>query len=130
MDLDTFVTVLYCLIDDWYKANVNMVESRGLGRPQQMSDAEILTIVIAGQWRVGVPWQSERGLVRYLMNHGLKWFPTMLRHSQFNRRARQVWQALVLFQQDMGQMLCSDAVIRSGRLYTRAALQSGASHQP
>ena len=30
--------------------------------------------------------------------------------SQFNRRARQVWQALVLLQQDMGQLLCSDAV--------------------
>ena len=110
MDLDTFVTVLYCLIDDWYKANANMFEARVLGRPQRMSDAEILTIVIAGQWRVGVPWQSERGLVRYMLKHGLKWFPTMLRHSQFNRRARQVWQALVLLQQDMGQMLCSDAV--------------------
>ena len=64
MDLDTFVTVLYCLNDDWYKANANIFEARGLGRPQRMSDAEILTIVIAGQWRVGVPWQSERGLVR------------------------------------------------------------------
>ena len=89
MDLDTFMTALYCLIDDWYKANVRINETNRLGRPQRMSDVEILTLMIAGQWRVGVPWRSERGLVRYMLMNRLKWFPAMLRRSQFNRRARQ-----------------------------------------
>lgn len=110
MDLDTFVTVLYCLIDDWYKANVKVDDLYRRGRPQRMTDAEVLTLVIAGQWRVGVPWQSERGLVRFMRKHGLNWFPTMLRHSQFNRRARQVWPELVLLQQELAQMLSADAI--------------------
>ena len=89
------MTPLYCLIDDWYKANVRFNEANRLGRPQRMSDAEILTLMIAGQWRVGVPWRSERGLLRYMLMNGLKWFPAMLQRSQFNRRARQVWQTLM-----------------------------------
>lgn len=110
MDLDTFMTVLYCLIDDWYKANVRIDEANRLGRRPRMNDAEILTLMIAGQWRVGVPWRSERGLVRHMLMSGLTWFPTMLRRSQFNRRARQVWQELVLLQQELGQMLSEAAL--------------------
>ncbi len=110
MDLDTFVTVLYCFVDDWYKSNVKFDDSHRLGRPQRMTDVEILTLVIAGQWRVGVPWRSERGLVRYMRIHGLSWFPTMLQHSQFNRRARQVWRELVLLQQELSQILSKDAM--------------------
>ena len=31
------------------------------------------------------PWQSERGIVRYILQRGRSWFPRMLKHSQFNR---------------------------------------------
>ena len=110
MNLDTFFTTLYCLVDDWCKScRVCSRNKPRSGPPLRMSDSEVLTLVIAAQWRVGVPWRSERGMLRYMRKHGLKWFPTLLQQSQFNQRARQVWPALVLLQQALGHMLASDA---------------------
>src|SRR5690606_1695958 len=88
MDLDTFLTTLYVLVDDWYKARIEPLMPRRKGGQQQMSDSEGMTVALAGQWRVGVPWQSERGVVRYMHPYGRGWFPTMLERSAFNERVR------------------------------------------
>ena len=86
MDLDTFFTTLYVVIDDWYTKEMNARMKRHAGPALQLSDSEVLTIAIAAQWRVGVPWQSERGIVRYILQNGRSWFPGMLKRSQFNQR--------------------------------------------
>jgi len=99
MDLDTFLTQLYVWIDDWYKTEMAQQMQRHAGPACKMSDSEVLTVAIAGQWRVGVPWQSERGVVRYMLKHGQTWFPQMLQKSQFNARVRCLWAALVRLQQ-------------------------------
>ena len=99
MDLDTFLTTLYVLVDDWYKSRIAPTMERHAGRPPHMSDSEVLTVALAGRWQVGVPWRSERGLVRYMQKHGHGWFPTMLQRSAFNTRVRNLWGALVQLQQ-------------------------------
>ena len=107
MSLDTFFTTLYCLVDDWCKSCSYCSRSQArTGPPSRMSDSEVLTLVIAAQWRGGVPWQSERGMLRYLHAYGLKWFPTLLQQSQFNQRARQSGQRLCCFSKnwDIGSL--------------------------
>lgn len=108
MDLDTFFTTLYVLIDDWYKGEMAEQMSRHAGPELKLSDSEVLTLAIAGQWRIGVPWQSERGLVRYMLHNGLGWFPQMLNRSQFNQRVRNLWATLVRLQQDLAEWLYVD----------------------
>lgn len=81
------------------------------GRPAQLSDSEVLTLAIVGQWRVGVPWQSERGLVRYMQTHGIGIFPAMIGRSGFNRRVRHLWGVLVRLQQDLAEWLTDSTVI-------------------
>jgi hypothetical protein len=105
MDLDTFLTTLYVLVDDWYSANVAGQMARRRGPRPRMSDSEVLTVALAGQWREGVPWRSERGVVRYMQAHGRGWFPKMLQRSAFNERVRQLWAALVSLQQAVGEWL-------------------------
>jgi len=105
MDLDTFLTTLYVLIDDWYEAEVREKMQRRGGPELHMSDSEVLTVAIAGRWRVGVPWQSERGVVRYMQTRGRGWFPRMLSRSEFNQRVRQLWGALVCLQQKVAALL-------------------------
>lgn len=105
MDLDTFLTTLYVVIDDWYNAEMKDVMRRGPGPRPKLSDSEVLTLVIAAQWRTGVPWHSERGLVRYMQAHGRQWFPGMLGKSAFNARARQLCLALVALQQSLARMV-------------------------
>ncbi|MHB8629509.1 MAG: hypothetical protein ACYDBJ_23795 [Aggregatilineales bacterium] len=60
MDLDTFLTELYVLVDDWYKAEIGVRVP--VGAREQMSDSEVMTVALAGQWRVGVSWRSERSV--------------------------------------------------------------------
>jgi hypothetical protein len=108
MDLDTFLTVLYVLIDDWYKRDMAQQMVRHAGAELQMSDSEVLTVAIAAQWCIGVPWQSERGAVRYMQQHGRGWFPTMLARSQFNKRVRELWTVFVRLQQVLADFLYQD----------------------
>lgn len=105
MSLETFLTILYVFVDDWYKKHIapSRVEKRGC--KAWLSDSEVLTLAIASQWRVGVPWQSERGFVRYMQAHGKVMFPQMLERSAFNRRVRYLWGALVRLQQVVAEEL-------------------------
>ncbi len=108
MDLDTFLTTLYVVIDDWYKRDMAHQIKRHAGAELQMSDSEVLTVAVAAQWQIGVPWKSERGVVRYMLCHGKKWFPTMLKRSQFNQRVRDLWAVLVRLQQVLADLLICD----------------------
>ena len=76
MDLETLLTEVYVMEDDWYKAEIAVHKGRR-GRPGQLSDSEVLTLEIVGQWRVGVPWQSQRGQVRYDQQHLRGLFPAI-----------------------------------------------------
>jgi len=104
MDLETFFTTVYVLVDDWYKDEMANRKA-GVGAPPRMSDSEVLTLALVGQWRVGVPWQSERGLVRYIHAHGRSMFPTMLQYSAFNQRVRYLFGMLVSLQQAVATWL-------------------------
>lgn len=105
MDLETFFTLLYVFVDDWYKTKVLPHKPKRGGPPPRMSDSEVLTVALAGQWRVGVPWRSERGLVRYIHRHLLPLFPTMLQRSAFNERVRRLWGAFILLQEAAAECL-------------------------
>lgn len=108
MDLDTFLTTLYVLVDDWYKAEGAARAQRRKAGEMQMSDSEVLTVALAGQWQVGVPWRSERGLVRYMRAHGRQWFPQMLERSAFNLRVRNLCTLMAALQRWLGKQLSSE----------------------
>lgn len=105
MDLDTFLTTLYVLVDDWYKAKIGTLAQRRKAGTLKMSDSEVLTVALVGQWQVGVPWRSERGLVRYMQAHGRGWFPKMLQRSAFNERVRQLCMVLAALQRWVAQQV-------------------------
>ena len=91
MDLETFLTTLYVYVDEWYKTEVAQHIKKHGGAEVQLSDSEVLTIALAGQWRVGVPWGSERGVVRWMQEHGGGLFPKMIGRSAFNARVGWLW---------------------------------------
>ena len=102
MDLDTFITTLYVLIDDWYKSEIEYAMQRHAGPGLEMSDSEVLTVAIAGQWQVGVPWRSERSVVRYMQQHGRHWFRCCNAVGSINGY-QDLWAALVRLQQIVAQ---------------------------
>lgn len=97
MDLEALLTEVYVMVDDWYKAKIAVHKGRR-GRPGQLSDSEVLTLEIVGQWRVGVPWQSQRGMVRYAQEHLRTLFPAMIGRSSFNYRSRRLYGVMARLQ--------------------------------
>ena len=66
LDLETFLTALYVIVDDVYQTHIRPQMPVGGGPSALMSESEVLCLGLAAQWRRGVPGKSERGIVRYV----------------------------------------------------------------
>jgi hypothetical protein len=108
LDLETFLTALYVIVDDLYQSCVRPQLPASGGPAPKLEDSEVLCLGLAAQWRAGVPWQSERGFVRYARKHLRYLFPGMTSQSAFNRRLRRLWGAHILIQQAVAEQLWSD----------------------
>jgi hypothetical protein len=91
IDLDTFLTLVYCLIDDLYRARFGPSKPRRGGHQPEMADSEVLTLMVLAQWQEA---SSERAFGAYVRRHWRGYFPRLLSQSAFNRRVRDL--ALVL----------------------------------
>src|SRR5262245_53941346 len=109
LDLETFLVALYVIVDDVYQSALKPCMPACGGPPAQMSDAEGLCLGLAAQWRSGVPWQSERGLMRYVRTHLRPLFPTVRTQSACNRRLRRLWGVCILIQNAGAEQLAQGA---------------------
>jgi hypothetical protein len=83
VDVDTFLTTLYVIVDDFYKSR-----SRKQWRPgpdASLSPSEVITLAIFARWS---RFASERDFYRYASGHLTEAFPTLPDRSQFNRSVR------------------------------------------
>lgn len=85
IDVDTFITVLYVMIDDFCQSE-KLVETHHPGPQAALSGAEVATLALFGQW---AQFPSERAFYRYAERRLRAAFPTLPARSQFNRLQRQ-----------------------------------------
>jgi hypothetical protein len=84
VDVDTFLTTLYVIVDNFCQSHVPTTERRP-GPEASLSPSEVLTLAIFARWsRFG----SERDFYRYAQTHLRDAFPTLPDRSQFNRSVR------------------------------------------
>lgn len=81
VDFDTFLTTVYVLVDTAVAAQP---AGSPRGRPPQLTDSEVLALLLIGQFLGG----SERHLLRWAEAHLRPYFPGLLSQSSFNRRSR------------------------------------------
>jgi Transposase DDE domain len=86
MDLNTFIVAVFCLIDD-------RIEDRALrarGPLPKLSDAEVLTIEIVGEF-LGL--DTDEAIFRYFRRHYGEWFPALgeVHRTTFARQAANLW---------------------------------------
>ena len=105
LDLETFLTALSVIVDDLYQSHIHPMMPASGGPPVAMSDSEVLCLALAAQWRSGVPWKSERGVLRYVHTPLRHFFPLLLSQSAFNRRLRRLWGACIVLQDAVAQTL-------------------------
>ena len=85
IDVDTFITVLYVMIDDFCQSE-KLVETHHPGPQAALSGAEVATLALFGQW---AQFPSERAFDRYAERRLRAAVPTLPARSQFNRLQRQ-----------------------------------------
>ncbi len=105
VDLDTFITILYCFIADLCKENDHRIPKQTTGPRSKISIAEVLSLCILSQMRGNVPRRSERSFVMHMLAHRKGMFRSMPKHSHLNKRRRKLSDLLVPLQQDLAQAL-------------------------
>lgn len=85
IDLESLLTTIYVLVDDWYQAKGQALLSGKPGMKAAFSDSEMLTLMLAQDF---IPYPGETQYVAFIRANLGRLFPHLLDQSQFNRRAR------------------------------------------
>ncbi len=93
VDVDTFITILYVMIDDFCQSQQPMDRQRP-GPQAALSCSEVITLALFGQW---AQFPSERAFYRYAERHLRGAFPTLPDRSQFNRLQREHTRLITAF---------------------------------
>jgi len=129
VDVDTFLTTLYVMVDDFCKTS--LPPETHPGPEAALSRSETVTLAIFGQWQ---GFGSERGFYRYAQRHLRPAFPQLPTREQFNRQVRQHYAALVACFLYLGRLLaaqhCLYEALDSSGLPTRDAKRRGAGWLP
>lgn len=85
IDLETLLTIIFVLIDDWYQAKGSGWMQGKEGRKPTFSDSEVITLMVAQDY---IPYPAEMQYLGFMRANYLPLFPQLLDQSQFNRRTR------------------------------------------
>lgn len=97
MDLDTFVTILYVMIDDFCQLHPEAGTTRP-GPAASLSRSEVITLALVGQWG---NFPSERAFYRFAEYRLRAAFPSLPARAQFNRQQRLHCDSIIAFGQEM-----------------------------
>ncbi len=106
--------VVYCLVDDWMKARFgssNSPRARRGPRPDEFSDAEVLTLLLVGEL---CHCRRERAWLRQVRASYSDLFPRLPADSRFARRAERVRELLRQFRETL--LFWADADLEPGRI--------------
>ena len=129
VDVDTFLTTLYVMVDDFCKTSLPLETHPG--PPAALTRSEVVTLAIFGQWQ---GFGSARGFYRYAQRHVRAAFPRLPTREQCNRQVRQQAEALVACFLHLVQVVaaqqCPYEALDSSGIPTRDAKRRGAGWLP
>ena len=125
VDVDTFLTALYAIIDDFYKARPE--ERRRPGPDASLSPSEVVTLAIFARFS---RFASERDFHRYAHTCLRGAFPALPDRSQFNRLVRShaelIEEVALRLAEMMGTHGCPYEALDSAAMVVRDAKCRGA----
>src|SRR6266446_438947 len=125
IDVDTFLTTLYVMIDDFCQSSFAQ-EKHTPGPMASLQCSEVITLAIFGQW---VQFSSERAFYRYAEQHLRDAFPQLPDRAQFNRLLREHRDTITAFGlhlvESMRAQECLYEVLDSTAAVTRDAKRRG-----
>jgi IS5 family transposase len=99
--IEEFIIAVYCCVDDGLRKLTQEEPIRGRGFEPGLSDAEVLTMEIVGEYQ---HIDRDKGLWSYFRRHWQSWFPNLSSRSSFVRQAANLWQ----YKQRLQQQLASE----------------------
>jgi hypothetical protein len=90
VSLDLFIITAFCRIDDTLKAMFNGQRFRQRGPIPALSDAEVLTLEVVGEY---LGFTQDLALYRYFRRHYTHFFPALARvhRTTFTRQSANLW---------------------------------------
>jgi hypothetical protein len=126
IDVDTFITILYVMVDDFCQSKRVDEQSRP-GPRASLEPSEVITLALFGPW---VHFPGERAFYRYAEHHLRAAFPTLPKRSQFNRLQRRYREAIAAFGLELVEVMkaqpCCYEALDSTAVVTRDAQRPGA----
>lgn len=96
MDRDTFIITVYCLVVSHYQALTSTQSLRHGGFAPSLSDEEVLTLEICGEyWKLN----ADTDLYDYFRAHYQHFFPKLRDRTLFVRQAASLWHLKARLQQ-------------------------------
>jgi hypothetical protein len=99
---EEFIIAVYCCVDDWLKELTLGQPIRSRGFQPAMSDAEVITMEIVGEYQGK---DADKHIWKYFRDHWLCLFPTLTSRSTFVRQAANLWQYKQRLQQRLAAVL-------------------------
>ena len=125
-EVDTFITVLYVMVDDVCQLKLADEKPRP-GPRASLEPSEVITLALFGQW---VHFPSERAFYRYAEHHLRAAFPTLPDRSQFSRLQRRYRESIPAFGLFLVELMkaqhCCYEALDSTAVVTRDAKRRGA----
>ena len=85
IDIETLITAVYFIIDEWYRTEGCKYLIGKVGKKPEFTDSELMTFVILKEF---LQLKSERKFLGFMHGNYLEMFPDIVDQSQFNRRSR------------------------------------------
>jgi hypothetical protein len=101
MDRDTFIITVYCLVVEHYAAIANQYKIRRGGFHPALSDAEVITMEICGEY---FKLDKEKDLFAYFRDHYAHFFPALTDRPSFVRQAANLWRVKAAIQERLVQV--------------------------
>ena len=88
LDLDSFIIMVYCQTEDLYQELFAVRRVRGGGFDPELTDAEVITIEIVGEY-LGL--ETAQAIFEHFREHYQAFFPALKDRTQFVRQAANLW---------------------------------------
>ena len=96
MDREDFIILVYCLIWKDYQTIVSQHPLRRRGFAPMLSDEEVMTIEICGEY---FGFSTDEAIYDYFRAHWQDCFPKLKERTSFVRQAANLWQVKAMIQQ-------------------------------
>lgn len=100
--IEEFIIAVYCCVDDGLRRLTLGEPMRARGFEPRLSDAEVLTMEIVGEYQ---QIDRDKGIWSYFRRHWQRWFPNLSSRSSFVRQAANLWQYKQRLQQQLASAL-------------------------